>query len=136
MNFFPLLFRLVPSEPQEVRAEALSSTSLHVSWILPANPFGIIVSYVVYYQEAGKENGYNKTNAIKKRFFEVLTALKENTKYDVFVQASTSAGGGRWSEVTTVKTSPGSKKLSYYLAILLSINFNTKIRIHIWQAYD
>ena len=82
---------------------------MNVSWIAPEYPFGVIVSYIVYYQEAGKENGYNKTKDIKKRLFEVLTALKEDTEYDVFVQASTSAGGGRWSEVTKKSTRPGGK---------------------------
>lgn len=113
----------MPSQPLNVSAKAFNSTSITVSWLKPAYPHGKIVSYVVYYQEASKENGYEKTTAIENHVFEVLlTALKAGTPYHVFVQAFTSAGGGRWSEVQKVETGKGKKQICYYLYFRRSIS--------------
>lgn len=101
---------LVPTEPLNVVARARDTTSVNVSWSKPANTYGRIVKYVVHYRELGEENGYDTTEVSKSHSSEVLTALKVNTEYYVFVQAFTSAGGGKWSEVIKGKTESEGKK--------------------------
>ena len=99
------LFVLVPTEPQKVFANALNSTSINVTWSKPENTYGVVVKYVVYYQEeTAKENGYNETSVENGRRALVLTSLQAQTEYSIFVQAFTFAGGGKRSEIIKRKT--------------------------------
>ena len=127
------LFCLVPSEPQNVEAKALNSTSLNVSWIAPAKPYGTILGYAVYYQEQellGKKEGYIKTNDTGNRLFEVLIALKESTSYQVRVQAFTSAGGGNWSKVAEARTLSGGRNKHIPYANYIKVALNNTVIIY------
>jgi hypothetical protein len=102
---------LVPTEPQNVNAKALSSTSIGVTWSEPENTYGEIDRYVVYYQETVKENGYNEMTFENGNRARVLTSLQVKTEYSISVQAFTSAGGGKWSETIKKMTKSDSKNL-------------------------
>ncbi|GLH07043.1 Down syndrome cell adhesion molecule-like protein Dscam2 [Gryllus bimaculatus] len=111
----------VPSgSPQDVRAEARSSTELIVTWEPPSRELwnGNLLGYYVGYQEQGSHSpmvpspatpthNYNfKTVEIGTQFGgeATLQGLARYTTYSVVVQAYNSRGAGPSSDPITVKT--------------------------------
>ena len=104
---------LVPGEPQNVKARALNTTSINVTWTDPRNTNGIITKYVVHYREKEKETVKQKT--VKNGLSQLLTSLVVYTKYYISVQAFTVAGGGKWSEPINETTASGGEWNCYKL---------------------
>ncbi|XP_055296000.1 tyrosine-protein phosphatase Lar isoform X7 [Sitodiplosis mosellana] len=103
----------VPGEPQDVRVNAINSTTLHVIWKPPQEKDrnGIIMGYHIHVQET-KEEGRNFLNEPLK--FDVTDALEYNvsglqpdTKYSVQVAALTRKGDGDRSPAIIAKTPGG-----------------------------
>ncbi|XP_028410342.1 uncharacterized protein LOC114532921 [Dendronephthya gigantea] len=107
VTIWNMTFEGVPTEPQSVTAEPLNSTSISVNWTKPANTFGIILKYVVYYRKTTDKNGWEKGSVSGNEYFVRLTSLEVNTEYHILVQAFTSAGGGARSEIINSTTEKG-----------------------------
>ncbi|XP_055295997.1 tyrosine-protein phosphatase Lar isoform X4 [Sitodiplosis mosellana] len=113
---YPIVVRTledVPGEPQDVRVNAINSTTLHVIWKPPQEKDrnGIIMGYHIHVQET-KEEGRNFLNEPLK--FDVTDALEYNvsglqpdTKYSVQVAALTRKGDGDRSPAIIAKTPGG-----------------------------
>ena len=97
-----LSFPLVPSSPQNVKTQDVSSTSITVIWKPPQNLNGRLQGYEVSYMLNGGSLsvvGVQNTTTWK------LTGLKPYTVYTIFVRAKTGAGFGAstCSSVTTLE---------------------------------
>lgn len=96
-----------PGAPSDVKLEEKSATSLLVTWKSPEYPNGIIQGYRIIYSD---NTGRNVSTAditkglTNKTLFYLLTGLKENAEYKVYVQAFTSYPGKVSSPVIYNKT--------------------------------
>ena len=83
MNSLP-----APGAPSDVKLEEKSATSLLVTWESPEYPNGIIQGYRIIYSD---NTGRNVSTAditkglTNKTLFYLLTGLKENAEYKVYV---------------------------------------------------
>ncbi|XP_059050775.1 tyrosine-protein phosphatase Lar isoform X4 [Achroia grisella] len=105
----------VPGEPQDVKINAINSTSIHVTWKPPQekDKNGIIRGYHVHVQEM-REEGKNflndpmRFNVMDDTTLELnVTGLQPDTKYNVQVAALTRKGDGDRSAPVSVKTPGG-----------------------------
>ncbi|KAA0202972.1 hypothetical protein HAZT_HAZT005572 [Hyalella azteca] len=82
-----------PSEPTQLRAEALNSTSVRVSWLAPTEENGIITNYTIRSQLAGNGTEADKEQIITtpgNRFTCDVTGLVQCRVYNFSVAALTS----------------------------------------------
>ena len=91
--------------PQNVTGEAISPTSIRVSWDPPPveRSNGRIVYYRLQYVEAGRSDSEATTIKLNGTSF-VLDELKKWTEYRIWVLAGTSVGDGPPSYPITVRT--------------------------------
>ena len=86
-----------PSAPQEVVATVINSTSVMLSWQPPAMPNGNIIAYNVWYNQtlncSGSLVSFNDSVTDSVMAFN-FTGLEEDTSYEFYVSAVTSAGEG------------------------------------------
>ncbi|XP_047741602.1 phosphatidylinositol phosphatase PTPRQ [Hyalella azteca] len=103
-----------PSEPTQLRAEALNSTSVRVSWLAPTEENGIITNYTIRSQLAGNGTEADKEQIITtpgNRFTCDVTGLVQCRVYNFSVAALTSRGEGpkislQGSPMTTAPAAP------------------------------
>ena len=97
--------------PQNVRGQAINSTSISVSWqpVQSEKQNGIITKYTIRYQsQTENHNGEEVTGADVRSVN--ITGLREYVFYDITVFASTVKGDGPHSTpVLTVRTLEDSK---------------------------
>ncbi|XP_023318195.1 tyrosine-protein phosphatase Lar isoform X3 [Trichogramma pretiosum] len=105
----------VPGDPQNVKATAINSTTIHVEWE-PPKPYdrnGIIRGYHVYVQEVREESQTQLNEPILSIILEEkvlqtnISGLQPDTRYDVQVAALTRKGDGARSLPAHVKTPGG-----------------------------
>lgn len=91
--------------PQNVTVTAVSSTSIHVSWmeVNQRDQNGIVTNYVIQYFNLRHSSTANITTA---SMVVTLSGLHEFEDYAVQVAAQTVAGLGPFSEPRTVLTHP------------------------------
>ncbi|XP_050351943.1 tyrosine-protein phosphatase Lar isoform X3 [Nymphalis io] len=105
----------VPGEPQEVKVNAINSTSIHVTWKPPPEKEknGIIRGYHVHVQEVREEgkgllNDPMRFNVMDDTTLELnVSGLQPDTRYSVQVAALTRKGDGDRSAPVSVKTPGG-----------------------------
>ncbi|XP_045766838.1 tyrosine-protein phosphatase Lar isoform X5 [Maniola jurtina] len=105
----------VPGEPQDVKVNAINSTSIHVTWKPPQEKEknGIIRGYHVHVQELREEgkgllNDPMRFNVMDDTTLELnISGLQPDTRYSVQVAALTRKGDGDRSAPVTVKTPGG-----------------------------
>ena len=97
------LIPIAPSDPLNVMAFNVSSTSINVMWQPPMTPNGIVRSYHVVYTTDNTTANVNTTNISI-----VITMLEIFTTYQVQVFATT-VTKGNGSNVVNVTTDEDSK---------------------------
>ncbi|XP_053606759.1 tyrosine-protein phosphatase Lar isoform X4 [Plodia interpunctella] len=105
----------VPGEPQDVKVNAINSTSIHVTWKQPheKEKNGIIRGYHVHVQEIREEgksllNDPMRFNVMDETTLELnVSGLQPDTKYSVQVAALTRKGDGDRSAPVSIKTPGG-----------------------------
>ncbi|XP_047503821.1 tyrosine-protein phosphatase Lar isoform X8 [Pieris napi] len=105
----------VPGEPQDVKVNAINSTSIHVTWKPPQekDKNGIIRGYHVHVQEVKEEgkgflNDPMRFNVMDDTTLELnVSGLQPDTRYNVQVAALTRKGDGDRSPPVSVKTPGG-----------------------------
>ena len=89
-------FVTVPLDsPQNFVAEAINSTSIHLSWDQPLTPNGVITHYLLKYS---KEGSFSVPVTITDTMYMTIKNLSEYTEYTFVVAAATSAGIGPQAE--------------------------------------
>ncbi|XP_070549947.1 cell adhesion molecule DSCAM-like [Ptychodera flava] len=93
----------VPDEPADIKAHAVSPTSIMVSWQPPIYPNGILESYTIFIRhregnEVTEELLLKPPPAI---LYHTITNLQTNFEYDFWVMASTNRGRGQPSRIVT-----------------------------------
>lgn len=119
-NFFFWFFFLGPSGfPSNLRPVDTSFSSILVAWneVLSADQNGIILTYTVRFQ-AIESAGVNSSTSINKttvdsRLLQAnLTNLKNDTRYNISILASTIKGNGPYSDPIFVTSNQESKSVS------------------------
>ena len=91
-----------PSAPQEVVTSVISSTSVMLSWQPPAMSNGNIITYNVWYNQtlncSGSLVSFSDSVTDSVRMYN-FTGLEEDTPYEFYVSAVTSAGEGEAATV-------------------------------------
>ena len=104
MHWFSTSFviTLVPSSPQNVQTQDVTSTSITLIWKPPQNPNGRLHGYEVSYMPNG---GSPSVMGVQNTTTWKLTGLKPYTVYTISVRAKTGAGFGAStrSSVTTLE---------------------------------
>nr|XP_014343878.1 PREDICTED: phosphatidylinositol phosphatase PTPRQ [Latimeria chalumnae] len=102
----------VPGPPESLSGESIGSTAILVSWSVPSNPNGKILSYVIRYRELCPWPQTNfiqvMTNTDSAEY--LLNALTPGTAYEIQVAAKNSAGIGKFLDpvvLQTAETAPG-----------------------------
>ncbi|XP_043207619.1 Down syndrome cell adhesion molecule-like protein Dscam2 isoform X5 [Amphibalanus amphitrite] len=91
----------VPEAPAAIKALAMSSDSILVSWRQPENPNGIIKRYTVYFMEEGsREPQMHRVTPFQQSYR--ASGLKKTQNYQFWVNADTSMGEGPPSNKVTV----------------------------------
>ncbi len=117
----PLLGRTlsegVSTPPRQLTATSSSSTSLLVSWELPASPNGN-PSYIVTYRRANSDEEYEMISVEDQST--TITDLEVFTMYDIAVSANTSCGESEPVNATAVTgQAPPSAPLNLRVVIAL-----------------
>lgn len=87
-------FVTVPSPPRDFRARALSSTGVQLTWRAPSTPNGAYV-YLITIMIVGEDNNsLSEIQAESSLTSYTVDGLEENTFYEFFLSAVTSAGKG------------------------------------------
>ena len=94
-------FSLVPSPPQNVKTQDVSTTSITVIWEPPQSLNGSLHGYEVSYMPNG---GSPFTVGVQNITTWKLTGLKPYTVYTISVRAKTGAGFGGFSIPITAMT--------------------------------
>nr|XP_020660413.1 phosphatidylinositol phosphatase PTPRQ [Pogona vitticeps] len=91
------------SPPQLLTVKQLSGVTVKLSWQPPLEPNGIILYYTVYIWNKTSRKSINVTETSLE-----ITDLENNSKYSVYVSASTRFGDGNMkSNMTNFRTSEG-----------------------------
>jgi len=90
-NYDDFVLHVVPGAPTRFTVQALTSTTVQLSWGAPDVTNGIIQNYTVVYS-----NGINNFMIIydKNAFDGTITSLSGDTTYNFAIYANTSAGAG------------------------------------------
>ncbi|XP_075763398.1 immunoglobulin superfamily DCC subclass member 3-like isoform X2 [Pelodiscus sinensis] len=96
----------LPSAPGGVRATALSTTSLQVSWQQPPPEVTDgIIGYVLHIRRAGEAESHELQEAVSKTTFQhVLTGLEPATTYCIRLRAYSPLGASKDSEPVLAST--------------------------------
>ena len=94
----------VPSDPPGVLLSSLSSSSLFVLWLEPANTGPPITVYDVQYRKSANTSFANWSH-LDNSTSTTITGLSGSTSYDVRVRARNDEGIGSWSSVQGYVTS-------------------------------
>ncbi|XP_058795689.1 cell adhesion molecule Dscam2 isoform X3 [Phymastichus coffea] len=99
----------VPGPPAGIKALALSSDTILVSWLPPLQPNGHVSKYTVYFREAGasRHNTYTihePPSSSSDTLTKELREFNERQLYEFWVTASTSRGEGEPTIVVSQKT--------------------------------
>ena len=81
---------VVPSEPQELKADSVTSTSVTLQWKPPTYPNGIITRYSVYFDEKGIDPFGN----VSDKMMNTIEGLSPDTQYIFEMKAYTRVGEG------------------------------------------
>ena len=92
-----------PGVPAKPTVTAASVTSVTVTWAAPSNPGPAITSYDLQYRVGNSGNFTAWTEDVTGPSA-TITALEENTEYEVQVQATNDEGTGGWSDSGTGST--------------------------------
>lgn len=107
-NRTPFFFS-VPGPPAGIKALALSSDTILVSWLPPLQPNGRVSKYTVYFREAGssRHNTYTihePPSSSSDTLTKELREFNERQVYEFWVTASTAIGEGEATTVVSQKT--------------------------------
>ena len=112
MNFKLFSAVAVPSSPpQNIKAVALSGTSISVSWDKKTNPN--ITGYIVFYKEKSKLSDPYSSMATTGQSVNLI-GLKVYTKYALRVLAYTNLGNGIPSEMFYITTNESGMQISVH----------------------
>ena len=104
------LLLLEPTSPQFVNVDAISSTSLNVTWQPPKEANGVILNYIIYYQRVESDERYS-TVAMSTERNKIIKNLKPYTNYSFEVAANTSVGYGNNSDSKIGQTKQAGKPI-------------------------
>lgn len=109
-----LVVDTVPEAPTSVKALAMSSEAILVSWKPPTEPNGIVEYYMVYYKVAGDNGEKPKSQKIipnirNQNLSFQAKGLDSNLKYEFWVTAATTIGEGQPSKKVSVSPSTSGK---------------------------
>ncbi|XP_065172769.1 cell adhesion molecule Dscam1-like, partial [Atheta coriaria] len=98
----------LPGPPANIRAAALTSESILVSWLPPVKPNGRIILYTVYYRDAGRVGKHSSytvrtedTPQNANGLVYEVRHLVEHQSYEFWVSATTSVGEGEPTSIAT-----------------------------------
>ncbi|XP_069083629.1 phosphatidylinositol phosphatase PTPRQ [Pleurodeles waltl] len=102
----------IPGAPTSLGGERVGSAGILLSWSIPKNTNGRIVSYAVRYKEVCPwlQTVYSEAKASRDSSEFILTSLNPGTTYEIKVAAENSAGIGLFSEpllFQTAESAPG-----------------------------
>ncbi|XP_075763397.1 immunoglobulin superfamily DCC subclass member 3-like isoform X1 [Pelodiscus sinensis] len=109
----------LPSAPGGVRATALSTTSLQVSWQQPPPEVTDgIIGYVLHIRRAGEAESHELQEAVSKTTFQhVLTGLEPATTYCIRLRAYSPLGASKDSEPVLASTTGRQPSATYELKL-------------------
>ena len=81
---------VVPSEPQELKADSVTSTSVTLQWMPPTYPNGVITKYSVHYDGIGIDPFGN----VSDKMMNTIEGLSPDTQYVFEMKAYTRVGEG------------------------------------------
>ena len=93
---------LVPSQPTELRAVAISSTTVQLSWKRPSHTGESIIGYELYWNDTFTQHEYHREIADTETF--TLGDLYPDTMYYIWVAAKSKRGEGAATPPIQVKT--------------------------------
>ena len=105
--FFSIYILTVPSSPLELEYVNLTSTAIQVTWMPPADPNGIVESYILMLTFEANGTSNNVTNILVTTYN--VTGLMPYQEYTVVVYAMTDKGPGSGSVPLNVLTDEDSK---------------------------
>ncbi|XP_028999539.1 immunoglobulin superfamily DCC subclass member 3 [Betta splendens] len=95
----------LPGVPTRVQAEALSPTTIQVSWMEPAQNTQDIIGYVVHIRRTSDPVEKEYEEAVSKMTLQqIIRDLDPSTSYTFYVKAYTSHGASKPSDTVTVST--------------------------------
>lgn len=89
-----LVFAVVPSAPRDFRARALTSTAIQLTWHAPSSPKGAYVYLITIIVEGDTNVSISEIQLESSLTAYTVDGLEENTFYEFFLIAVTSAGKG------------------------------------------
>jgi len=100
-NYNDFVLHAVPGAPTRFTVQALTSTTVQLSWGVPDVTNGIVQNYTVVYS-----NGINSFMIVydNNTFDGTITSLSGDTTYNFVIYANTRAGAGT-NATTTLRTS-------------------------------
>ena len=81
---------VVPTEPQELSADSVTSTSVTLQWMPPTYPNGVITKYSVHYDGVGIDPFGN----VSDKMMNTVEGLSPDTQYVFEMKAYTLVGEG------------------------------------------
>uniref|UniRef100_A0A5K3FAP1 Protein-tyrosine-phosphatase n=1 Tax=Mesocestoides corti TaxID=53468 RepID=A0A5K3FAP1_MESCO len=93
-----------PSAPTDVTAKAVSSNSIVVSWSPPTETNGILKPYRAHCTQVGDNWPYSASTKDNTTTSVEVKGLRSNTKYECYVEASTTALLAQWPDTLTTKS--------------------------------
>ncbi|KAL2077129.1 hypothetical protein ACEWY4_026633 [Coilia grayii] len=95
----------LPGVPTQVRAQALSPTTIQVSWKEPEQHTQDIIGYVLHIRKTADPAEMEYQEAVSKStLLQVVYDLEPSTSYTFYVKAYTSRGASKRSDSTTQST--------------------------------
>ncbi|XP_063173260.1 immunoglobulin superfamily DCC subclass member 3-like [Candoia aspera] len=115
------LSKELPGSPEGVRAVALSTTSIRVSWLEPSlEVTEAIIGYVLHIRKAGESDSRELQEAVSKSTFQhVFTNLEPSTTYSIYLKAYSPLGASQDSQpilATTLGSIPAA--LGFFTKVL------------------
>ncbi|XP_058016713.1 immunoglobulin superfamily DCC subclass member 3-like [Ahaetulla prasina] len=115
------LSKELPSSPEGVRATAVSTTSIRVSWQEPSREVTeSIIGYVLHIRKAGESDSRELQEAVSKNTFRhVFANLEPSTTYSIYLKAYSPLGSSQDSQpilATTLGSVPAA--LTFFTKIL------------------
>ncbi|TRZ01018.1 hypothetical protein DNTS_018529 [Danionella cerebrum] len=97
----------LPGVPTDIRADALSPTSIQVSWKEPSQNTQDIIGYVLHIRKTADPVEMEYQEAVSKSTLQqVIADLEPSTSYSFYVKAYTSRGASKASE-SALESTPG-----------------------------
>ena len=110
----------VPSAPQNLTIEKVTSSSFDLSWTRPSHPNGVILSYQVTFTGIDTQNEVDDSFSINSSINSTielleLTGLVPFSSYAVYVVAFTSIGSGPLSDIVMNMTASSGTYVCVYV---------------------